>query len=637
MNRIDSSSRLKLARVFPLGSWRAIFPKYAVGLGIVAIASLLRFWLHGAIGSNSFAISLVAILIVAWLTGLPSTLLAQTAVLVIELWVFSDSTERQPTSIVRFLVGVVSFYAVGIAVSLLSEIALAAQIRAAEKASEAMQERGRLRAALSCMHDGVVITDNQHRVAMINPTAERMLGSSALDVIGKPLFSIVQATENDGVQYGVSVVQQALTEGKAVQGDRIITIRTQSESPLPVRYSASPMFEDNGEAIGAILVIHDETDRQAAEERLREADRRKDHFLATLAHELRNPLAPISTGLELMKLSAGDIEATSEIRERMERQAKHLVHLVDDLLDVSRIAQGKLSLKKQRVDLCSLVREIADVTGAKAREAGLNFSTTLPSETCFVDADPHRIAQVITNLVNNSIKFTPPGGNILIEVAQNDRRRQLRVKDTGVGIPSELQPTIFGMFTQLTNEYSLIAGKGLGIGLALSKSLMELHGGSISVQSAGKDQGSEFELTLPPACDHVEDPLPPTTELSPKPPDHRRILVVDDNVDAMAMLARLLEMLGHSVRMASDGAQAIESAREWRPEFIFMDIGMPVLDGHEAARRLRRESWGKEIVLVATTGWAQEQDRAASRESGFDHHLVKPINLSAIQKVITDS
>lgn len=639
MNRSDSSTRLKLFRVFPQGSWSGILAKYVAALSIVVIASLLRYCLLGFMGPNSFAISLAAILLVAWLTGLPATLLAQTFVLVIEVLVFSTAdSPRGPASILRVLVGVLAFYSVGFAVSFLSEIALAAQIRAADKNNEAIQERARLRAALSCMTDGVLITDRHQRIFMINPAAERMLGSSAAEVMGKPLFSIIQATENDGVQYGLDLVRQAATEGKAIQGTRIITIKTSSNGSLPVRYSASPMFEADGGAMGAMLVIHDETERQAAEERLREADRRKDNFLATLAHELRNPLAPISTGLELMRLSSGDVQAMDEIRARMERQANHIVRLVDDLLDVSRITQGKLSLKKECVDLREIVKEVADAAEPRLREANLHFATTLPDEPCFVDVDPHRIAQVITNLVDNSIKFTSEGGRLSVEVERTNQVARIRVKDSGVGIPRELQTSIFGMFTQLASGNSKSGGAGLGIGLALSKSLMEMHGGKIAVRSEGHGRGSEFELTLPmatPAAE-VEPPLPCTT-LHPQRAKQWRILVVDDNRDAMAMLGRLLEMLGHTVRMASDGAEALEVAQDWRPEIVFMDIGMPVINGHEAARRLRRESWGQELVLIATTGWAQEQDRTASRESGFDHHLVKPINLSAIEQVLAKS
>jgi CheY-like chemotaxis protein len=400
------------------------------------------------------------------------------------------------------------------------------------------------------------------------------------------------------------------------------------------------MFEEGGASIGAILVIHDETERRLSEERLKDADRRKDNFLATLAHELRNPLAPISTGLELMRRLSGNPKALEEIRARMERQAKQIVRLVDDLLDVSRITQGKLSLKKERTDLCALAREIADGVETKIQDAQMQLGVNLPAEACYVDADPHRLAQVITNLIDNSVKFTPPGGRITLEVTLDRQQAKICVRDSGVGIPQELQSAIFGMFTQLTSGQSLYGGKGLGIGLALSKSLMEMHGGGITVRSEGKDQGSEFELTLP--LGNRDTPLSSETRVGSsnastngaKKGSHQ-ILVVDDNRDARIMLGRLLEMLGHSVRMASDGAQAVEAAKAWRPEVIFMDIGMPVLNGHEAAKRIRQEEWGRNMVLVATTGWAQEQDRSTSRESGFDHHLVKPVNLASIEQVLS--
>lgn len=371
---------------------------------------------------------------------------------------------------------------------------------------------------------------------------------------------------------------------------------------------------------------------------LEEADRRKDEFLATLAHELRNPLAPIRTGLELMKFAMDDPPLLEETRATMERQTVHLIRLVDDLLDVSRITRGKLQLRKATIDLAEVVRDALATSKPHLEEGKQQVVANLPDDTIHVHGDPNRLAQVVSNLLNNAAKFTPPGGKVEITLECEDGEAIVLVKDNGVGIPVEKQDQVFEMFSQVNDPLNR-GNTGLGIGLTLVKSLVELHGGSVEVHSEGAGQGSEFIVRLPMVGVCEESP----TTISPtKPPPMTkpagsalRVLVVDDNAAAAYMLSRIVEALGNETKIASDGEQAIAAAEAFQPQVIFMDIGMPRMNGYEAAERIRQTSWGKGLVLVALTGWGQEEDRRRTQAAGFNHHLVKPADLDQVQQLLS--
>src|SRR5688500_5360938 len=375
-----------------------------------------------------------------------------------------------------------------------------------------------------------------------------------------------------------------------------------------------------------------ESDRIAAA--LREADRRKDEFLAILAHELRNPLAPLRNALEAMRLMPHDGEAAAWARALMERQVAQMVRLIDDLLDLSRVSRGRIELRHEPCDLASLLNGALEICGAAIKAGGHKLTLDLPPGPLPLACDPTRIMQVMCNLISNAAKYTPPGGHIMIGA----RRRagdalELSVRDTGVGIPRDMLDKVFDMFTQVTQSIERSQG-GLGIGLTLVKRLVELHGGTVEARSAGPGQGSEFIVRLPP---RAGAPLAQPAALAPHanaPATAQRILVADDNRDAADSLAFMLRLAGHEVRIAYDGRQAIDMAETFRPALALLDIGMPRLNGLEAARHLRRQAYGEEMMLIALTGWGQPDDRSRSLAAGFDHHVVKPVDPSMLERLL---
>ena len=371
---------------------------------------------------------------------------------------------------------------------------------------------------------------------------------------------------------------------------------------------------------------------------LRDADRRKDEFLATLAHELRNPLAPIWNTLQILKLPGADPSIIAQSRDRMERQVQHLVRLVDDLLDVSRVMRGKIDLRKQRVSLSQVTTHAIETAQPQITSKGHTLHVSLPPHPLDVEADPVRLAQVVSNLLTNAARYTEKKGHIWLTAAREAGRVVVRVRDDGIGIAPEMLPRIFDLFTQVDNSVARSHG-GLGIGLTLVKSLVEMHGGEVEARSAGLGQGSEFTVKLPPAAaeeaatpEHAGERGEPERTSAPA---KWRVLVVDDNTDAADTLAMLLELSGSDVQVANDGLSALAAAASRRPDIIFLDIGMPHMDGYEVARRIRKTPSLDGVLLVALTGWGQEEDRRRSAEAGFDVHLVKPVEPGALETVLT--
>lgn len=370
-----------------------------------------------------------------------------------------------------------------------------------------------------------------------------------------------------------------------------------------------------------------------AKEALAEADRRKDEFLATLAHELRNPLAPIRNSVQIMRLAGIDGEVSEQARETIERQVSHLVRLVDDLLDVSRISRNKFQLRKERVALAVVVQSAIETSRPLIEASGQEFTVSLPSKTVWLDADLTRLAQAVSNLLNNAAKYTPESGEIRLAAQRQGREAVVRIRDTGIGIPREMLSHIFEMFGQVDTSHERSQG-GLGIGLTLVKNLVEMHGGTVQVHSDGVGRGSEFVLRLPIADTRTN--AADETGGHAVPGAARRILIVDDNRDSADSLAMLLAHAGHETHTAHDGFAALEAAEDLRPDVILLDIGMPRLNGYEVARRLREEPWGGDVVLVALTGWGQAEDRSASRAAGFDEHFVKPVEHAVLAKFLSE-
>lgn len=371
-------------------------------------------------------------------------------------------------------------------------------------------------------------------------------------------------------------------------------------------------------------------------ERLVEADQRKDEFLAMLAHELRNPLAPLRNAVHLLQRPGLDPALIDRTGAMMGRQVQQLGRLVDDLLDLSRIARGKMQLRKERVDLRDAARRAADTSRPLVEARRHQLTVSLPDAPVPLLADPARLEQVLTNLLNNAARYTPEGGRIWLTAAAEGGEAVLRVRDTGIGIPPEMQSRIFGLFAQAERPQERSQG-GLGIGLALVKSLTEMHGGTVEAHSAGPGQGSEFVVRWPLAAEAVPNRVEAPPEPAPATERPLRVMLVDDNVDAAESLALLLRLWGHEVAVANDGPTALRTAEAHHPQVALLDIGLPGMDGYELARRLRQQADQEPTVLVALTGWGQEEDRRRSQEAGFDHHLVKPVDLSALQELLAQA
>jgi len=387
--------------------------------------------------------------------------------------------------------------------------------------------------------------------------------------------------------------------------------------------------------VGGVLArARERIERQIEElkrhqDELRAEASRKDEFLAILAHELRNPLAPISNALQILKLHGAVTPAAAEARDVAERQHRHLTRLVDDLLDVSRIMRGKIELRKERVELATVVSRAIETVRPMIDAERHQLSVNLPKERIWLLADLVRLAQVLANLLSNAAKYTEQGGQITLTVEREDWGLAIRVRDTGIGIAPEAVPRLFEMFMQIAPGASRSQG-GLGIGLTLVKSLVAMHGGTVEAVSAGLGKGSEFVVRLPAEVIQIPEPDMPPAEESPAETAPRRILVVDDNVDAAQSLAMLLKLRGHAVQVAFGGAEALAAARAELPQAAFLDIGMPGMDGYEVARRMRAEFDGS-LRLIALTGWGTDQDRQRSRAAGFDHHLTKPVDLAGLE------
>jgi signal transduction histidine kinase len=384
-------------------------------------------------------------------------------------------------------------------------------------------------------------------------------------------------------------------------------------------------------------------ERARVELALKEADRHKDEFLAMLAHELRNPLAPIHNAVQLMhRQSFADPQLTWS-RDVIGRQLAHLTRLVDDLLDVSRITRGKINLNKEVIELETLLTRTVETVQPLIDERGHTLTVEAPTGILAVLGDPTRLVQALGNVLGNAAKYTERGGRIVLSAAESGSEVLIRVRDNGIGIPPELMPMIFNLFTQL-DRTSGPAQSGLGIGLALVQRLVEMHGGSVAARSEGLGKGSEFLIRLPLFIREQVESGQPLQQLSALEQSmtnaegpartQRRILVADDNNDALESLATLLQLSGHEVYTAANGAMALEAAEQHRPEVALLDIGMPKLDGYEVARRIRAQPWGQRITLVALTGWGQDSDRRRSQEAGFDSHLVKPLDLDKLTELL---
>jgi PAS domain S-box-containing protein len=626
--------------------WTAKTPMsgYLVAIAATLIVLLLRLLLSSLVGDSAYFFPFViAVTLSAWYGGLKPGLLSTLLGAVFAVFFFVPPYYTLQITDARIGTGLVFFVIASITISLVCDALHKAlrtlelsEAEAVQHAEDIERRDNALRDAQDQLH---LITDSMSALVtrctpdlkyswVSKPYADwlgiprnEIIGASIEDVIGPKAFQIL-----------LPYYQDALA-GETTRLELEIEYQTLGSRWVNAVYT--PTFAADGKPDGWVGVVIDIDKQKRSEEELRVTDRRKDTFLAVLAHELRNPLAPLRNSLEILKRSDSNSTLNQTARTTMERQLSHMVRLVDDLLDLSRINSDKLELQRQPVALAEVVSQAVETVRPLIADAGHELLIDLPREPMQLNADTVRLSQAFSNLLNNACKYTEPGGRISLTAAREDGHVIVAIRDNGVGIPADLTPKIFEMFTQ-AEQHIERQHSGLGIGLALVKRLVEMHEGEVSAGANPAGQGSEFRVRLPLL---IAPEAASTTSIRtalPKPETTLSILVVDDNHDSAETLSLLLEMLGYEVSVAHDGEEALAKAIELRPDVVLLDIGLPKLNGYDVARQIRLEPWGSTPMLVAITGWGQAEDKDFSREAGFDHHLVKPVEadtlLSLIQK-----
>jgi signal transduction histidine kinase/CheY-like chemotaxis protein len=474
-----------------------------------------------------------------------------------------------------------------------------------------------------------ILRGPEHVFDFTNDAYVRLMGEREL--IGKPVMLAVPEANEQGF---VELLDQVYRTGEPFFAqDRPIQLQQTPGAPLVQRildFVYQPIIEADGTVTGIFVQGSDVTERKAAFDALRDADRRKDEFLAMLAHELRNPLAPISAAAQLLKHAALDAHSVRTASDIINRQVSHMTSLVDDLLDVARVSRGQITLDMQSVDIKALLSEAIEQVRPLIKSRDHRFEVRQPMESLRVVGDRQRLVQVIANLLNNAAKYTQEGGAVVVRLAaEADESVRLEVRDNGIGIDADLLPRVFGLFTQGNRSADRTQG-GLGIGLALVKGIVELHGGNVVARSAGLNAGSQFTITLPRHRDPDPVDAPATAPLATRATNPLRILIVDDNEDAATMLSLLLDIVGHVAKVETYPLAALERINAEPIDVCLLDIGLPDMDGNELARRMRETPAGKRLVLIAVTGYGQDAIRQSSREAGFDHYFVKPVDTDAL-------
>jgi PAS domain S-box-containing protein len=486
-----------------------------------------------------------------------------------------------------------------------------------------------LAAIVATSDDAIISKTLDGIITSWNEGAQRIFGYTAEEAVGQSVLMLIPEGRKDEEQMILAQLRRGL------RVDHYETIRVTKDGRLiDISLTISPIRNDAGELVGASKVARDITLQKRAQRELEDADARKNEFLALLAHELRNPLGPIRHAVKILRARAPSPDELEWATNIIDRQTEHMTRLVDDLLDVARITRGTIELRRERVDITDVLKAAVESSGALIERARHQLRVTPPTEPLYVEGDATRLTQIITNLLDNSAKYTNPGGRIWLTAEREGSEAVIRVKDTGIGITSDVLPRIFDMFTQAGLALERAQG-GLGVGLALVDRLVKLHGGSVSAYSGGLGKGSQFTIRLPVLEAHRQAALEPRPQAErPGPEKHCRILVVDDNQDSADSLAMLLHMLGHEVKTANDGERALDAATEFRPDVAILDIGLPKMNGYDLAKQIREQPWARDVVLVALTGWGQEQHRRRSAESGFNHHLTKPVEFEVLQQIL---
>ncbi len=785
--------------------------------GVAALGTALAVWARLLMdpyfgGQFPFLGFLIVVLICGWYGGFGPAVASIALGSLAAVMIFVRSHGWLGSDRIDFQIGLGLFILVGTVSALLNESLRTARLRAEAGAAEskaawaeAAARREWLRVTLASIGDAVVAVDGAGRVNYLNPVAEALIGRSAKEAEGVPHAEVFQIRREERGGPALDLFAHAIQEGKRISPAHATVLVTRDGGQRPIEANASPIRDERGQAVGAVLIFRDISERRRADRtarflaeagatlaelvdyeralqkvaglavpffadwcavdmveadgstrrvavghidpakveltreldrryprrtdapygvahvlrtgraelaaeitdemlvatardenhlrtlrqlglksyicvplvsrsrilgaitflmgssgrrygpgdlvvaedlacrattalensrlfrEVREADRRKDEFLAMLGHELRNPLAPVRNGVHILRGSVGDPAETVRTLDMMERQVGHLTRLVDDLLDVSRIMKGKIELRKEPVELSALVARAVETVQPLVQEQGQDLTVSLPGEAVWLEADMVRAAQVLSNLLHNAVKYTDRAGRVRLEAGRDGDEVVLRVQDTGVGIAAEMLPRIFGLFVQ--SERSLDrANGGLGVGLTLVKILVELHGGTVTAHSPGPGRGSTFTVRLPAVCPGGR--AAPAPEKGPEPAPRRRVLIIDDNRDTAESLGTMVRLWGHEARVCYDGADALASADEFLPEVAVIDIGLPGLNGYDVAGRLRRHPALGGTVLIALTGYGQEEDRRLSRVAGFDQHLVKPVEPDVLRRAL---
>ena len=491
-----------------------------------------------------------------------------------------------------------------------------------------------LAAIVSSSDDAIISKTLDGIITSWNAGAERLFGYSAAEAIGQSIYLIIPEDRLD---------EEKMILGRLRRGERVdhfeTVRRTKDGRVVDLSLTISPIQDETGQLVGASKVARDISLQKRAQRELQEADTKKNEFIALLAHELRNPLGPIRHAANILRARTPTPDELQWATKIIDRQTEHMTRLVDDLLDVSRITRGTIELRREPVDVADVLKTAVEASNALIERFCHQLRVTPPATPLYVEGDTTRLTQVVSNLLDNAAKYTDPGGRIWLSAERDGEQAVIRVKDTGIGIAPELLPRIFDMFTQSALPLERAQG-GLGVGLSLVERLVKLHGGTVSAHSSGLGQGSQFVIRLPAwntPRHHALSDANPESRTPPPPAKRCRILVVDDNEDSVESLAMLLGMLGHEIATSNDGESALTVAEQFRPDVAILDIGLPKVNGYDVAKQIREQDWARDIVLIALTGWGQQEHRRRSAESGFNHHLTKPVELEVLQKILSDS
>ncbi|MFN0017631.1 MAG: ATP-binding protein [Pirellulaceae bacterium] len=606
--------------------------RYGGAVLAIFFATLLRYWLDSLVEGAGLAVFFVALVIAAWYGGVGPFMLAFALSLASFRLFFPSPPDAAPDPPARVLIGLGAFFFVGIAAAILSESARRAKQRAQLQAEAAVNQRERLRATLSCIGEAVIVADSHGQLTMMNPVAERLTGWSAEEAGGRPIEDVIRLCDELSGEVVANPFGQDFRHRIAASPVRQVVLESRDGRRLPIDYSAAPVEDQDGPSSGVVLIFRDVTQQRHAEQTLRDADRRKDEFLALLAHELRNPLAPIGNALQILEIADHDAATQTSARQTIQRQFDHLVRLVDDLLDVSRIAQGKIELRPERTSLGAVLERAIEAARPMIDHRKHELTLDVPAHPIELFVDPVRLAQVVTNLLTNAAKYMEDEGAILMSARTENDELILSVRDEGIGIPANQLSQVFDMFMQVEQGRTRSHG-GLGIGLTLVKSMVQMHGGQVEAHSEGIGKGSEFKVRLQLAKLPTEEPKTFDNGIR-KGRQRKNILLVDDNVEAAETLASLLRTKQYEVTTAFSGSMALALAAGLQPEVVILDLGMPGMDGYAVAERLRAAEGAEDLVILALTGWGDAAERDRTAAAGFDYHFVKPAKLEEIEFAI---